>query len=317
MSLGNVISAELFKAVRKRRIYILAFLWWLVLPVLVLIIGRVTLNTLSTEFVENSSPIPPDAIVQTIASAFGIARINLMLPALISPSFYMIVIALLAALFIGEERGQNMWKTTLTAQPNRYAVLFGKFITAMIIYGMLLFGGYLLSFIYGGIGTLFLPTDFSGEWMNLLGLYALQWLFGAAAMFFAFLMIWLLRNAVLGIISIFLLPAILEGLYTIYATLVGFQPVNRFNAIFQALRLRTTLEELPRYFFTNNLYTPARRPLSEFVLSVGGDLSADLGPLDNILGTSITLQSAAFVMAGYALVFGGLLTWRFLRRDVS
>ncbi|MCA9835525.1 MAG: hypothetical protein KC422_01360 [Trueperaceae bacterium] len=322
-ALLNVINAELFKVIRKRRVYILAFLWWVVLPVLILFVGRILLQNLSTEFVESSSPIAPSTIVETIASPFGIARISLMLPSVVSPSFYMMVLALLAALFIGDERSQNMWKTTLTAQPNRMAVLFGKFFAAMLIYGVLLFGGYLLSFVYGGIGMLplpflSLPTNFGGDWLGLFNLYLLQWLFGSAGMFFAFLMIWLLRNAVLGIIAILFAPPILEGIYSIYATLVGFQPVNRLNIVFQTLRLRKTLEDLPRYFFTNNLYAPARRPLSEVVTSLGGTPgSDDLGPLGAILGSGITLQSSALVIAGYALVFGLLMVWRFSREDVS
>lgn len=316
-ALMNVIQAELFKAVRKKRTYVMTALLWVLLPVLILIVGRVLLVTLGTDFVDNSSPIGAADVVQIVASPFGIARIGLMLPALLSPPFYILVVALLAALFIGEERSQNMWKTTLVAQPNRLAVLFGKFIVAMVIFGVILFGMYLLSFVYGAIGMLFLPTNFSGEWLSLLGLYALQWLFGIAAMSFAFLMIWWLKNISLGIVTVFFLPVVLEGIYTIYATTVGFQPLNRINSAFQLLRLRKTLEDLPTYFFTRNLYAPSREPLNS-VLS-GLDINptdADLGPLANLIG-GVTLQSAAIVMAAYTVLFGGILVWRFLRRDVS
>ncbi len=317
-ALFNVVQAELFKVMRKRRTYVLAFLWWVLLPVLILIVGRIVYATLATDFVDSTSPVGAAEVIQAFASPFGIARVNLLLPALISPSFYIIIFSLLAALFMGEERSQNMWKTTLVAQPNRFAVLGGKFVVAMIVYGLLLFGGYLLSFAYGAIGMLFLPTSFAGEWFSLLGLYSLQWLFGAAAMVFAFLMIYLLRNVALGIISVFFVPALLEGLYTIYATTVGFQPLNRLNAIFQALRLRQTLEDLPRYFFTNNLYAPARQPLASVVDSFGGNsASNDLGPFSAILGRGITLEHAAMVMAGYALLFAIILAWRFWRSDVQ
>lgn len=317
-ALANVIGAELFKAVRKKRTYILAGLLWVLLPVIVLIVGRVLLVTLGTDFVENSSPIGVDEVVQTIASPFGIATVGLTLPSLLSPTFYILLISLLAALFIGEERSQNMWKTTLVAQPNRFAVLGGKYIVAMIVFGVILFGLYLLSFVYGAIGMLFLPTTFAGNWGGLLALYALQWLYGGAAMLFAFLMIWLLRNVSLGIVSVFFLPVLLEGIYTIYATTVGFQPLNRINSVFQALRLRQTLEELPRYFFTRNLYAPSREPLSDIVKVLGGDLSnqADLGPLANLIG-GVTLQHAGLVMAVYGLIFGTLLVISFTRRDVS
>ena len=316
-ALANVIRAELFKAVRKRRTYILAGLWWILLPVIVLIVARVLQVNLTDSFVEEGFSV--QELVQAIASPFGLARLGLTLPALVSPSFYIIVIALLAALFIGEERSQNMWKTMLVAQPNRWTVLFGKFAVAMILYGAILLGAYGAALAFGGLGTLFLGTSFTGDWLGLLGLYVLQWLYGVAGMMFAFLMIWLLRNVALGIVAVFFLPALLEGIYTVYATTIGFEPLNRLNAVFQMLRLRNTLEELPRYFFTSNLYAPAREPLRELMQIFGEQpsTSQEFGPLSSVLGGSITLEHAALVVGGYTLLFGLVMTWSFLRRDVS
>ena len=310
----NVVRAELFKVVRKKRTYILAGLWWVVGPVLALIVGRVVQTNLSGSFVENDVSV--QGVLQAFASPYGVARVALALPALVSPTYYIIVLSLLGALFIGEERSQNMWKTVLVAQPNRLAVLAGKFTVAMIVFGVMLFGACLSGFVFGALGMTFLPTTLAGDWGGLLGLYALQWLYGVAGMMFAFLMIWLLRNVALGIVSVFFIPALLEGLYTVYATAVGFQPLNRLNALFQALRLRNTLEELPRYFFTTNLYAPAREPLSALISAFGGDLSGDVGPFQNLLGT-VSLEHAALVVGGYTLVFGAVLLWSFLRRDVS
>ena len=312
---ANVVQAELFKVVRKKRTYILAGLWWIVGPVLALIAGRVVQTNLAGSFVE--SDLSVQNVVQAFASPYGVARIALALPALISPTYYIIVLSLLGALFIGEERSQNMWKTVLVAQPNRLAVLAGKFTVAMLTFGVILFGAGLSGFLFGALGTTFLPTTFAGDWGGLFGLYTLQWLYSVAGMMFAFLMIWLLRNVALGIVSVFFVPALLEGLYTVYATAVGFQPLNRLNAIFQALRLRQTLEDLPRYFFTTNLYAPARKPLSALVSAFGGDLSQDnAGPFQNLLGT-VSLEHAALVVGGYTVVFGAILLWSFLRRDVS
>jgi ABC-type transport system involved in multi-copper enzyme maturation permease subunit len=42
-----------------------------------------------------------------------------------------------------------------------------------------------------------------------------------------------------------------------------------------------------------------------------------MGPLNALLGRDLTLPHAAAVMAGYTVVFGGLLVWLFLRRDVE
>jgi len=317
-ALLNVMRAELFKSAKKKRTYIMATLLWVILPVIALIVGKIAYVTLNTNFVENSG-VSAQSVVQAFASPFGIARLSLVLPSLISPSFYIIVLALLAALFIGEERNQNMWKTTLVAQPNRFAVLLGKFLVAMILFGILMLGAYLLSFVFGGIGTLFLPTDFSGDWLYLGKLYLLQWLFGTAGMAFAFLMIWWFRNISLGIISIFFLPALIEGIYTVYATVVGFKPVNQLNIFFQSLKLRHTLENLPQYFFSTNFYAPARHPLTGIVSELGGQLNnkGDFGPFAKIIGANITLSHSAKVMAVYALIFGLILLWSFKRRDVS
>ncbi len=52
--------------------------------------------------------------------------------------------------------------------------------------------------------------------------------------------------------------------------------------------------------------------------ALGGDAAgSDFGPFSNFLGAGITLSHATLVMAGYAVFFGALLTWLFLRRDVQ
>jgi ABC-type transport system involved in multi-copper enzyme maturation permease subunit len=317
-ALMNVINAELFKTLRKRRVFVLAGLFWLVLPIILLIVGSVIRNNLGGTFADSDEVINIQTTIQEIASPFGIARLMLMLPTFMSPTYYIIIIALLAALFMGEERSQNMWKTTLVAQPNRLAVLLGKFIVTFLIFGAILLGGYVVSIIFGAVGTIFLQTNFSGDWFGLLRLYLLQWLFSVAAIAFAFLMVWFIRNIALGIVSIFFLPALLEGIYSLYRTAVGFERLTQLNALFQTLRLRNTLEELPRYFFTRNLYSPSRNPVNEIVRSLGGDPnSGDFGEFfSNFLG-NFSLAHSGRVMAVYALAFGALLVWRFLRRDVS
>jgi ABC-type transport system involved in multi-copper enzyme maturation permease subunit len=255
-ALGNVMRAEFFKVLRKRRAYILAGLYWLLLPGLVLIVGRIIhVNLFGSNL---NGTIPLDSILHELASPFGIARVALAGPAYMSPSFYLIIIALLAALLIGEERSQNMWKTVLVAQPNRLAVLTGKFLVAWIVFAVLVAGAVLAGFLFGAIGTSFLGTTFAGDWGQLFTALGLQILFGGTAILFAFLLVFLLRSMALGLVAIFFLPALLEGLYFAYATLVGFQPVTRINAVFQALRLRQSLEDLPRFFFTSIMYAPSR-----------------------------------------------------------
>lgn len=313
---ANVVRAELFKSLRKRRVYVLGLLWWVLLPALTVLVGYIVRTNLGDSFLDDGGTVAE--AVQQIASPFGVARVALTGPAFLSPTFYIIVVALVAALLIGEERTQNMWKSVLVAQPARLAVLWGKIVVAWVLLGVLLAGALASGALFGALGTLFLPTDFSGPWGSLAGLAAQQWFHGLAAILFAFLMIFLVRNIALGIVMVFFIPPLLEGLYTVYRATVGFQPLTRFNALFQGLRLRETLENLPFYFFTANLYFPARRPVTEILDAFGGS-AADLQdtPFADLIGGSINLTSSAWVMGGYALAFGILMTVLFLRRDVD
>lgn len=313
----QVVGAELFKARRKRRSYVLAGLWWGLLPAIALLVARLLQVNVEGSFVDQSVGLVE--VLQGFASPHGLARLGLTGPAFLSPTFYMIVVALLAALFVGEEQSLNMWKTTLVAQPSRLAVLWGKLTATMIVLAVLMAGAIASGVVAGTIGMFFLPTTFAGDWAGLLGLYALQWTFLLAAVLFASLLIFLARNISLGIVATFFLPALLEGLYTVWRTTVGFEPINRLNAVFQALRLRQTLEELPRWFFTNNLYLPARLPATRLVDFFGSAEAEDLqgSPFASLLGSGLTLPHAAAVMAVYAAIFGGLLTLLFLRRDVE
>jgi ABC-type transport system involved in multi-copper enzyme maturation permease subunit len=311
----RVVDAELFKLVRKRRTYVLAFLWWVLLPVLVLIVARVMVSNLGASFANEAGGV--DAVVQMLASPFGIARIGLIGPGASSPTYYVIVIAALAALLVGEERTHAMWKTVLVAQPSRWAVLAGKLTVAMMAVGVLLAGAVVAGVAFGALGMLFLPTDFAGDWLGLLGLYALQWAFSVALVAFAFLMVYVARNVAVGLIMVFFLPALLEGLYTVYAAIVGFQPINRFNVFLQTIRLRQTLEDLPTYFFTANVYAPARTPVREVVFDLSAESAREGLDLGGLLGAGITLERAAWVVAAYAAALLLLLAWRFLRADIE
>ncbi len=310
----DTIRAEVFKLRHKRRSYVMAGFLWLLLPALLLLIGWILETRVAGTFVDEGLTV--NEVVQNVASPTAIARNSLLIMGNLSPSLLIIIVALTAALLIGEERSQNMWKTVLTARPNRVAVLSGKLTAAMLFLGVLLVGSLVWSLIFGAVGTLFLPTTFEAGWLELAGLYALQWVFALAATLFAFLMVWLLKSLPLGIVSIFFLPTVLEGGYTFYRTAVGFDRLNRFNALLEALQLTNTLRDLPRYFFSTNLYAPSREPVSVIAALFGAQLdSGDLAPLGNLL--VVDLGRAAVVMAVYALVFGVILFWSFTRSDVA
>ncbi|HEX7002585.1 MAG TPA: hypothetical protein VF168_00150 [Trueperaceae bacterium] len=316
---AQVMRAELFKAKRKRRTYVVSGLLWLLLPAIMLLIGQVLEANLSGSFIDEADVVK--TLVSELASPFGIARAGLVGPALLSPTYYIIAIALFAGFLVGEEKSHNMWKTVLTAQPNRWAVLVGKLFVAMLLLGILLAGALISGVVLGSVGTLFLETDFSGEWAGLVRLYILQWVYSGAAVIFAFLMIFLVRNVSLGMVLVFFVPALLEGIYSIYRATIGIRPLDRFNAVFQALQLQTVLDNLPRYFFTSNLYAPARRPLLELLPVLIDEpmpqAPPDLGPFATLLRSDLTLAHSGLVMLGYAAVFFVVLAWLFTRRDVG
>lgn len=315
-ALFDVVAAESFKLLRKKRIYVLAGLYWLVLPILALIIGRLLSTNLRDSFANEAGNV--DQMLQLLFSPYGLSSVALVLPAYASPTLYIVAVALLAALFIGDERSQQMWKTVLVVQPSRTAVLTGKIVVCMLALLGLMAGAFLSSLLFGTLGTTFLPTDFSGEWLQLVGLYLLQWAFLIAPVVLAFLLVFVVRSAVLGIVMVLFLPGLIEGIYTILNTLLQLQPLNRINAIFQTLRLRQAWEDAPQYFFTANLYAPGRQPTAGAI----GELAVDGGEFGTeafggLLGAGIDLPHAAVVMAVYTLVIGGLLYWAFLRRDVD
>ncbi len=310
----NTVRAETFKLRHKRRSYVIAGFMWLLLPALLLLIGWILQTRVAGTFADEGFNVAE--VVQEVASPLAIARNSLLILGNLSPSLLIIIIALSAALLIGEERSQNMWKTLLTAQPNRVAVLSGKITVAMLFLGVLLLGSLVASVVFGSLGMLFLPTMFGTGWAELLGLYGLQWAFALAATLFAFLLVWVFKSLPLGIVAIFFLPAVLEGGYTFYRSVVGFDRLNRFNVFLETLQLQNTFRELPKYFFTTNLYAPSREPISVLANLFGADLSGDdLGPLSNLL--MVDLDRAALVLAVYALLFGALLYWRFTRSDVA
>jgi|GEM_PF-486923 len=322
-ALANVVRAEWFKVWRKRRMFVLAGLYWLLFPVVVLVVARAIFVNLGDSFANDAGAV--DMVMQQLVGPYGLARLMLLGPAYMSPTFYIVAVTLIAALLIGDERGQNMWKTVLVVQPSRVAVMTGKVVVAMLALGVLLLGAALSGALFGALGTLFLPTAVSGgAWGELLGLYLTQWAFLLAPVLLAFLLILVVRSGVLGVVMVLFLPAMLEALYGLITTISQLQPLNRINAVFQALRLRRAWEALPEYFFTANLYSPARKPLAGLVASFGSEVSAevgdelrDFGPFGDLLGAGITVPHAAWVMALYALVFAALLYWTFLRRDID
>lgn len=132
-ALANVVRAEWFKVWRKRRMFVLAGLYWLLFPVVVLVVARAIFVNLGDSFANDAGAV--DMVMQQLVGPYGLARLMLLGPAYMSPTFYIVAVTLIAALLIGDERGQNMWKTVLVVQPSRVAVMTGKVVVAMLALG--------------------------------------------------------------------------------------------------------------------------------------------------------------------------------------
>jgi ABC-type transport system involved in multi-copper enzyme maturation permease subunit len=313
----SVVRAELYKALRKRRSYLMAGFLWLLIPLLLVFIGWILQTRVAGTFVDEGDALQVGAVIQAIASPAAISANSLLLLGLLSPTLLLIVVALIAALLIGEERAHNMWKTVLTAQPSRPVILAGKLLTAMILLAVLFAGSYVSGPIIGGLATLFLPTSFGTGWLELAGVYGLQWLFATTAMLFAFLMLWLIRSQPLGVVAIFFLPGLIEGAISFYLAVGGLERLNRLNIFFEALRLRNLVESLPQYFFSANLYAPSRQPLRGLAEVFGPEFVSGFsgGPFATFFAGD--LSRSALVMAVYGLIFLALLLWSFTKRDVT
>ena len=319
MNLFYVIQAELFKSFRKKRTYIFAAMLWFIVPIIMLATAYFTNQNLSTEFI-NETVGSDDAVlgvVKSMASADMISRVTLVLSTHFA-SFLTLVIAALAALLIGEERSQKMWKTTLIAQPHRFSVMLGKVITAMIILLFLFVGALAVNLLLSGIATLFLPSTLAGNWAEIGKFYTIQWLYCLPIVLFSFLMMRLIRNNVLAVIAVLFLPTIAQSLYGIYTLLTNIGPIqNRIVGTLEVLKLRRLVDSIPQYFLTTNFTFPSKQvilsmPPSEFVDGIQEMINSPFASM-----FQLELSQSAWVMGGYTLIFGALLFLEFSRRDIQ
>jgi len=319
MNILYVIQAELFKSFRKKRVYIFAAMLWLIVPIIMIATAYFTNQNLSTDFV-NESVGSDDAVlevVKTIGSPEMISRVTLVLSTHFA-SFLTLVIAALAALLVGEERSQKMWKTTLIAQPHRFSVMLGKIITAMLILLFLFAGAIAVNLLLGAIGTTILPSSMGGDWAEVIKFYAIQWAFCLPIVLFSFLMMRLIRNNVLAVIAVLFLPTIVQSLYGIYTLLTNVGPIqNRIVGALEVLKLRRLVDSIPQYFLTTNFTFPSKQvilsmPSNEFT---EGIQEMTNGPFASMF--QLELSQSAWVMAAYAAIFATLLFFEFSRRDIQ
>ncbi len=302
----EMIRAELFKASRKKRFWVLVAVFLVIAPLLQLISATfVSSRVAGTAFDQG------DTIAQAInqvASPYNMARNSLggVLQLMLLP-----LVAVIAIFLVGEERTFKMWKTILVANPDRVRVIAAKFMAGMLLIAAVMLSGLLGSLVFGTIATVLgLSSGFAGEWGALISLNALQWLVLAAPLAMGFLISWWFASPAMAVIGIVVLPGLLETIVRA-AIVAQTGQLSPLNAPLEAARLREALENVPRFFLTPNINVGSRLLGQDTSNLLGGSVPNVLPTLDwSQIGWSVGVAGV------YFLLFAGLAIWSFTSRDV-
>ena len=308
----EMIRAELFKASRKKRTWMLIALSSLGSPLLQFISAAFVASRVLGTVADQGATVA--TTLEQIASPFNMAR-NTLAASSTLPFILLTLVAVFAVLLVGEERTFKMWKTILVANPNRMQVLAAKFLSAMILLFLVIFGGLLGSLLFGGLAMLLgYSKGASGNWLELIGIHGLQWLALAAPLMMGFLIAWLNASPAIAVIGIVVAPNILEAIIS-GAVLSQIERVSLLNAPFQAERIQELIQSVPRYFLTPNLAFGARLVGQAGRDLVGDGNSAVAGFLPTMNWNEIGWSMG--VCGVYFLIFTALMVWSFGTRDVQ
>jgi ABC-type transport system involved in multi-copper enzyme maturation permease subunit len=304
----EMISAELFKAFRKKRFWGLIILFGVIAPLIQLVTAGFASSRLSGTLVEE---VGVARAIAEIASPYSLVRnaIGGLMPLMLLP-----LAAIVGIFLVGEERTFKMWKTILVANPDRLRVLASKFISGMLILGAVIVAGIVGGLVFGTIAIpLGLASSFAGNWGDFFLIAFLQWLVLAAPLALGFLISWLFASPALAVVGVVVLPALLEG---IAIASIGLQlnRVSPLNAAFQAERLRETLEQWQRFFFTPNLNL-GQRLIGQSLQNAGLGDFVDTGNIIPTLEWDKIWWSVG-VACVYAVVFAAVMVWSFKTRDI-
>ena len=297
----SVVIAELFRMSRRKRLLLLASVYWVVVPLILLLVTPTLRSALTTVF--SGSRV----LLQTLASPFGLAATGTGLGGYSSPSLYLVIVAIVATAMIGDDTRFSTWKSTFVLQPRRGAVLAGKLIAGHLVVFSVLLGNLLGSLILGGLGTLWLGTTFAGAWGPLISKLLLQWLFLFAPLTFSYLVVFYIRSTGLAVILILFLMPVAELIYQILSSIVRFNPASQLAQFFKHQLVQPWWDALPDWFFTTNTFSPSREAFNPILGMLGGGVQ-----VTGRVGAS----HSTLVLAVYTVVFLLLLVPAFLRRDV-
>jgi ABC-type transport system involved in multi-copper enzyme maturation permease subunit len=310
----RIALAELRKSRFKKRFWILLIIMGIVTPLVQVIIAYFVTQNLSGGQLDSSGAISK-GIAENAATAFSLGRNFISAGIAI---FLLPISAMVGNYFIGEERGFKMWKVILVSQPNRLNVLLGKFLAGIMLLAILILGSGLGNIIIGFLANLaFFHAPNTGDWGTLISLYFLQCLTVTAPLALAMLLSSIIAAPAMSLLGTILLPRILEGI--IFASVFSqIQKINVINAAFQAIKLKNLLEQVPRYFLTDNLNLGASFAISNVT---GGILKGRNSSGDNPLGRILEFSWdntwwSVGVCVVYAAIFLGAVLAMWRRRDV-
>jgi ABC-type transport system involved in multi-copper enzyme maturation permease subunit len=302
----EMIAAELFKASRKKRFWVLVAVFLVIAPLLQLISAAFVSSRVAGTVFDQGNTVTQ--AINQVASPYNMARNSLggVLQLMLLP-----LVAVIAIFLIGEERTFKMWKTILVANPDRVRVIAAKFIAGMLLIAVVMLSGLLGSLVFGTVATAFgLSSGFAGEWGALISLNVLQWLVLAAPLALGFLISWWFASPAMAVIGIVVLPGLLETIVRA-AIVAQTGQLSPLNAPFEAARVREALENVPRFFLTPNINVGSRLLGQDASNLLGGSVPNVLPTLDwSQIGWSVSVAGV------YFLLFAGLAIWSFTSRDV-
>ena len=303
----EMISAEIFKASRKKRFWVLLAFFILVAPALQLISAAFVSNRVAGSGLADGNTI--NTAINQIASPYNMARNSLggLFQLMLLP-----VVAVMAIFLIGEERSFKMWKTILVANPDRIRVITAKFVSGMLLLAAILFGGLLGSLVFGSLATVAgLSDGFGGDWGALVALHFLQWLVLAAPLALGFLIAWLTASPAIAVIGVVVLPGLIETIVRA-AIVAQVGQLSPLSAPLEAARLQQVLQDVPRFFLTPNISLGSRLLGQDAVNLLGSSAPSVIPVLDwSQVGWSVGVSGV------YFLLFAGLMVWSFTSRDVQ
>lgn len=296
-----VVVAELYKISRRKRLMLLGSLYWVVLPIIILLVTP-TLRSAVTDAFTGSR-----VLMQALASPYGLTQIGAGVGGYASPSLYLVIVAVVATALVGDEARFSTWKSLLVLQPQRLAVLFGKLVAGHIVVFFVLLGNVLGSIAVAGVGTFWLNTTFEGNWSLIAWRLFLQWMFLFTPLIFAFLVTMYIRSTALAMVVILFLMPVAELIQQILANIARFNPLSQMAHFFKHGLIRPWWDALPDWYFTTNAFTPSRDIFNPILNMMGGGAQ-----MSTKLGTGHSIM----VLSVYGVIFLALLVPAFLRRDV-